>query len=64
MVFRGQPKTVLYVSETERTVCIGWHGGHVGPGTICACVLLFLHSGCFCVSDLELIVSVYCCIFL
>ena len=48
MVFLGQHKIVLFMSETERTVCIGRHGGHVGPGTFCACVLLFLHFGCSC----------------
>ena len=35
-VFCGQLKIVLYMSETERTVCVGWHGGHVGPSAVCS----------------------------
>ena len=44
----GQHKMALFMSETARTVCIGRHAGHVGPGTVCACVLFFLHFGCSC----------------
>ena len=51
---------MLFVSETETTVCIGRHGGHVGPGTVCACVLLFLHSGCSCFMFIMCVILVAC----
>ena len=57
MFFFGEHKLVLFMSETQRNVCIGRHGGYVGPGTVCACVLLFLHFGCFCVISEPLVIA-------